>query len=87
MNIKVGSSIKNKKDAKKFLKEVGFKTETDGWKEMKERHEKIDKEYKKVMCAGIKDRIPGRRVCFNYREGQFEQIFGGGEGREKRNDE
>ena len=81
-NIKCGSCIRNKEDAHKCLKDFGVKTETDGWKEMKERHAKVNRAYRKRYCEGIKDRIPNRRFSFNWKPGQWEQIFGG-KGEEK----
>ena len=67
-------AIKNKADALKCLKDFGVVTETDGYKDMEARHEKIDREYNRTMWKGMKDRVAGRRHR-GLGENTYERIF------------
>jgi hypothetical protein len=70
-----GESIKTKKDAGKFLKDIDSDVVSDGWVEheqkLDEKKRKTDAELYKIM----KDRVEDRVFSIQWPDGLYEKIF------------
>ena len=81
-----GDSIKTEKDAEKCLKDHDASFLRDGWLEHEEKRDEIDKKCDAKIYDVLKSNSYGKYYGFNWKEGQWERIFGGDEEREKEND-
>jgi hypothetical protein len=82
-----GESIKNKKDAEKYFKDHDADITSDGWQEREAKCEAIDRKCDAKCYDVLKHNSYGKYYGFHWQEGQWERIFGKGEGREKEHDE
>ena len=83
-NIKIpGESIKTKKDAGKFLKDINNDIVDEGWVEHEHKMEDEKRNTNQELCKCIKDRVV-LRFSMPWAPGQWESIFGGK--RERKNE-
>lgn len=82
-----GECIKTRKDAEKCLKDADASFLREGWVEHTHKLDDQDKKYQKEMYKILKGHVKDRQFSMPWKEGQWEAVFGKGEGRDKSSDE